>query len=44
MRGLWRNEPRAGFDRPAFASAEDLFAWGQFDAVYVASPHQFFYW
>ncbi len=32
---------RAGFDRRTFAHAEELFAWGQFDAVYVASPHQF---
>jgi len=34
-------QARAGFDRPSFASAEQLFADGGFDAVYIASPHEF---
>ncbi len=32
---------RAGFGKPGFSSAEALFGWGQFDAVYIASPHEF---
>lgn len=31
----------AGLGGPGFASAEALFAWGRFDAVYIASPHEF---
>lgn len=31
----------AGFGRQGFASAEALFAWGAFDGVYIASPHEF---
>ena len=32
---------REGFGLRAFASAEELFAWGAFDAVYIASPHEY---
>lgn len=32
---------RAGLGLPGFASAAELFAWGEFDAVYIASPHEF---
>ena len=31
----------AGFGQPGFASAAELFDWGRFDAVYIASPHEF---
>lgn len=34
-------DARAGFGGAVFASADDLFAWGGFDAVYIASPHEF---
>ena len=35
-------DARAGFGLPAYASAEELFAHGDdFDAVYIASPHEF---
>lgn len=30
-----------GFGLPGFASAEALLAWGRFDALYIASPHEF---
>ena len=32
---------RAGFGGRCFDSAEALFAWGGFDAVYIASPHEY---
>ncbi len=32
---------RDGFGGECFAEAEDLMAWGGFDAVYVASPHEY---
>lgn len=34
-------DARAGFGGTTFASADELFAWGAFDAVYIASPHEF---
>ncbi|WP_339822761.1 Gfo/Idh/MocA family oxidoreductase [uncultured Parasphingorhabdus sp.] len=34
-------QARDGFGRNSFASAEELFADGGFDAVYIASPHEF---
>lgn len=34
-------EARKGFGLPSFADAESLFADGDFDAVYIASPHEF---
>ncbi len=32
---------RAGFGGPCFESAEALLDWGEFDALYVASPHEY---
>lgn len=32
---------RTGFGLRSFETAEDLFTWGEFDAVYIASPHEF---
>lgn len=32
---------RAGFGTRSFETAEQLFAWGDFDAVYIASPHEY---
>lgn len=34
-------DARAGFGGAVFDSVDDLFAWGAFDAVYIASPHEF---
>src|SRR5690606_11064189 len=35
-------DARTGFGLPAYASADELFAHGaDFDAVYIASPHEF---
>ncbi len=32
---------REGFGYHGFEAAEELFEWGQFDAIYIASPHEF---
>lgn len=32
---------RTGFGYLGFETADELFSWGEFDAVYIASPHEF---